>query len=52
MVGEHLMYIIIVFEPASAVKSPTSFLSSFLTCHKDIINYTGILGMPGQSHQN
>ena len=44
MVGEYLMYIIKVFESTSAVKSPTSFLSSFLTCYKDIINYPGYFG--------
>ena len=39
----------VVFEPASAVKSLTLFLPSFLRCHKDIANYTGSLGIPGQT---
>ena len=28
----------VLFEPVSAVKSLTSFLTSFLKCHKDIAN--------------
>ena len=45
MVGEHWMYnkyiVRVVSEPAIAVKSLTSFLTYFLTCHKCIANLQG-----------
>ena len=47
-VGEHW---IIVFELDTAVKFPTSFLTSFLRCHKDLQIYPGNLDLPGQTHQ-
>ena len=40
IVGEHWMYKLwVVFESASAVKSLTSFLTSFLRYHKYIPNF-------------
>ena len=34
------------FAPGSVVKSLTSFLTSFLRCHKDIANVAGYFGHP------
>ena len=34
----------VVFEPASAVQSPTSFLTSFLRCHKNNANLPWYFG--------
>ena len=41
----------VVFEPASAVKSLSSILTSFLRCHEDTANLPRYFGYAWPTHQ-